>query len=98
MNANVSAMVKAGYVVSPNNIWGRGGVGMYPSGPGIMQAPQCIETRVYPDGSQYAVELWHDWRDECHGKFATVDDYLAWVAENGRESLPGLPAFSNSWD
>ena len=31
-------------------------------------------------------------------EFATADEMIDWLRENGRESEPGLPAFYNGWD
>jgi hypothetical protein len=90
-----AALAAAGFVRCPNvrDRW-------YAGGPGIMEPTYPLEIRAHDD----TVELVAN----PHGRptsdavvllrFAVVEDLLGFLREHGRPSLPGLPAFSNSWD
>jgi|ERR1700722_2498823 len=98
---NRESLLKAGFVVG-NNIWDVPGERMYASGPGIMEVPAAMGDVIVTDGYISVVKPRWD-----NGKFvdlyirvsvAAADEFLAWVAENGRMSEGGLPPFYNSWD
>lgn len=103
LTPNVQAMVNAGYCVSPNNIYSLPGCIMYAAGPGIMEPVKAtlLDINVHDNGVSLVYSRWNDGKFvglETTESFASVAEYLAWVAENGKPSEPGLPAFYNSWD
>lgn len=96
------ALFRAGYVVSPNNIFGVEGCIMYPAGPGV-RCPQnqrlvwiqATETTIrvlgYPltNTTNKPPEL------VTFGEFHDIESYLAWCSEI---SEPGQPACEGNWD
>jgi hypothetical protein len=100
---NVRKMAASGYCTSPNNIWNLPGVVMYAAGAGIMepQDARMLDINVDEHGVRLVRSIWNDGkfqRLEIGLEFSTVEAYLQWVAVNGAPSLPGLPAYNNSWD
>ena len=76
----------------------------YPAGPGIPEPLAGCDVHV--NESRIAVVRPHygDHSDrsrytaECVAQFGEVSQLIEWCREHGRISMPGLPAFSNSWD
>lgn len=99
-------LVGVGYVCSPNNIYGLPGSIWYAGGPGIPEPTYPHEVGV--TGGSIRIFKPHLTENSCTGRarwetqtvasFDNVADFLAWCAEHGQISEPGLPAFSNSWD
>lgn len=103
MNEMVKAMVAAGYVVSPNNIYGLPGVLMYAGGPGIREFGDMLEVQVLSDRIRvFKSKL----AGEAYGRcsyldtitVAVFDSVAAFLAAADKISEPGLPAYAQGWD
>jgi hypothetical protein len=100
------ALLKAGYVVSPNNIHSLPGVLMYPGGPGIPCPNPGREVQVLDDririfttklfGEPYTRKSY--WDTETVYVLDSVPAFLNWCRCYGTVSEPGLPAFANAHD
>lgn len=105
-NELVTSMVKAGYVVSPNNIHGLPGCLMYAGGPGIWTVNDDLEIQVKHDrirvfrtqffGERYSPRSFHD--TVTVAVFLAVEELLEWCAQNGKISEPGIAAYPGNWD
>lgn len=94
------AMVKAGYCVSPNNIYGLPGVIMYPAGPLVRCPERLLEIQVdktirvfRQEGSGEPYTKDFKWSLKTVAEFTDIVSFLAWcpcISEGGQ------PA--NVWD
>lgn len=102
----VTDMIKAGYVLSPNNIHSLPGHLMYAGGPGIWTVKNDVEIQVLHDrirvfrqkffGTQYSLLSY--WDTITEAVFTSVEDLLKWCEQNGEISEPGQPAHPQNWD
>jgi hypothetical protein len=101
----IADLRKQGYWRCPNNIHSLPGSVWYAGGPGIPEPSSGCE--VYLHDGKIAIikhrfvgvpyQRGH-YEQDTLATFDTVDQLIEWCKVNGRLSLPGLPAFSNSWD
>jgi hypothetical protein len=87
-------LVKAGYVCSPNNIWSVPGVGMYPSGPGILRLPDLTHEVWVSDRGLDVRNIF----GIGQAYFQTPTEFLAWLEIHGVPSEGGLPPYANSFN
>ena len=101
---NFKAMLAAGFVASPNNIWEQPGVAVYAGSSGIptwKDSGLKADIQVTADSVYVFKPRFENGRFmelERLATFASAAEFLAYVAAVGTPSEPGLPAFSNSWD
>lgn len=93
-------LVDAGYVKSPNNVYGISGDIWYTGGPGVFKPEFGLEIQVC-DGAinvfRGHVTKHCDCFIEIIHRFTTVETFLNWIKENGRPSLGGV-SYANNWD
>lgn len=103
-NDLVESMLKAGYVVSPNNIYGLRGVLMYAGGPGIKEFSKDLGVEVLSDrirvykakffGESYSKRS--NWDTETVAVFLSTEELLA-AAPNVSEGGSAAD-YMNVWD
>ncbi len=84
-------MVKAGYVVSPNDI-DLTGKTWYPGGPGIYDAPEFEDRIVETNSGEIRIIRGYFEKREDVAAFGSFGSFLEWVRVNGRMSEGGQPA------
>lgn len=95
-----------GYVRCPNNIYSMPGQFWYAGGPGLPE-PSGLNDEIYVHEDKVSI-LRHrfvgvpyvkgHYEHDTVAEFNSAAELAEWCKVNGRISLPGLPAFSNSWD
>jgi len=104
MSATMEAARAAGYIKSPNNIWGIGDE-LYAFGPGLPELPHGQE--VYINDNHTGDKPQDEWPIGVYtylyggGKPVLIrrhETFEKFLASCTAISKPGLPAFSNSWD
>jgi hypothetical protein len=102
----IADLRKQGYFRCPNNIHSVPGSVWCAGGPGIPEPPDDLSEVYLHEGKISIIKhrfvgvpykRGHYEQDTLES-FDTVAQYIEWCNVNGKLSLPGLPAFSNSWD
>jgi len=87
-------MLKAGYVVSPNDCFRIPGMRMYPSGPGLPEYAGLVDVYVERD-TITVYEARGLYEIKPIASYGSAEEFFAGCTA---VSGPGLPVFSNSWD